>query len=158
MGERGSYQTRQKEIVADYFRSHPEACLTAEAVYSALDARVGMTTVYRCIARLWEENFLRRYAPQGAGEAALYQFNPCQESHLHIRCMDCGALAHLHCDVVRDFTEHLLANHGFVLDEGQTILYGRCERCAGQQATAAPPEETSCDCAACPAPHQTPHR
>ncbi|HNW87128.1 MAG TPA: transcriptional repressor [Candidatus Limiplasma sp.] len=129
MAERGKYQTRQKEVIADYFRGRPDACMTAEEVYSALGADVGMTTVYRAVSRLCEENFLRRYAPQNAGDAALYQLNPCRESHLHIRCVDCGTLAHLRCDVVRDFTQHLLGHHGFVLDESQTVLYGRCEKC-----------------------------
>lgn len=129
MAGRGTYQTKQKEMVAEYFANRPDACVTAEDVYAALGADVGMTTVYRAVSRLCDEGFLRRYAPQGAGEASIYQLNPCQESHLHIRCVDCGKLAHLHCDVVHDFSEHLLGNHGFVLDEGQTVLYGHCEEC-----------------------------
>lgn len=133
MAERGKYQTKQKEVIADYFRERPEACLTAEEVYTALGADVGMTTVYRAVARLCDEGFLRRYAPQTTGDASLYQFNPCQDTHLHIRCVDCGKLAHLHCDVVHNFTAHLLGHHGFVLDECQTILYGRCENCEAKR-------------------------
>ena len=129
MGERGRYQTRQKEEIADYFRARPELCVSAEEVYAALETNVGMTTVYRTVARLCEEGFLRRYAPQSTGEASLYQLNPCRESHLHIRCLDCGALAHLSCDVAHGFSDHLMDHHGFVLDEGQTVLYGRCEAC-----------------------------
>ena len=140
MAERGKYQTKQKEVIAEYFQANPDACLTAEAVYSALGADVGMTTVYRAVSRLCEEGFLRRYAPKGAGEAALYQLNPCSECHMHIRCVDCGALSHLHCEVVRGFSSHLLEHHGFVLDECQTILYGRCARCeqARKRVTSAP--------------------
>ncbi|MDD3411165.1 MAG: transcriptional repressor [Eubacteriales bacterium] len=130
MPERGRYQTRQKEAITDYFKERPEECLTADELYAALESDVGMTTVYRAISRLCEEGVLRKYAPQNAGEAALYQLNPCRESHLHIRCVECGKLAHLHCDEVREFGTHLRSHHGFELDEKQTILYGLCEECA----------------------------
>lgn len=137
MGERGRYQTRQKEEIADFFRARPEQCVSAEEVHAALESNVGMTTVYRAVARLCEEGFLRRYAPQSTGEASLYQLNPCRESHLHIRCLDCGALAHLSCDVAHGFSDHLMHHHGFMLDEGQTVLYGRCQACAARRKTCA---------------------
>ncbi len=127
---RGQYQTRQKEAVAAYFRQRPEDCLTADELYAALGADVGMTTVYRAVSRLCEEGVLRRYAPQSAGGAALYQLNPCLESHMHIRCVACGKLTHLHCDEVHAFAAHLEQRHGFALDEGRTVLYGLCEDCA----------------------------
>ncbi len=129
MGERGKYQTKQKEVIADFFRARPDECLTAEAVYGALGADVGMTTVYRAVARLCEEGFLRRFMPRAAGDAALYQLNRCAEHHMHIRCVDCGTLAHLHCGEVEAFGAHLFEHHGFVLDECQTVLYGRCAQC-----------------------------
>ena len=130
---RGSYDTRQKKEIAAYFRAHPGECVTVEQVYAALEAKVGMTTVYRAVSRLCGEGRLRRYAPPAAGEAALYQWNPCAQSHLHIRCVDCGSLEHLCCDVAQDFTTHLRGRHGFVLDEGQTVLYGRCARCEAKR-------------------------
>jgi len=149
---RGKYQTKQKEAISAYFQERPEACLTAEAVYAALGTDVGMTTIYRAVARLCEDGILRRYAPQNAGEAALYQLNPCRESHLHIRCVDCGALQHLRCEVVRDFSSHLLGKHGFVLDEGQTILYGRCQACQAKlEQTNPQAASAACGCAACEA-------
>ncbi|MDD3921077.1 MAG: transcriptional repressor [Eubacteriales bacterium] len=133
MAARGTYQTKQKETIAAYFHAHPQACVTAEEVYAALGADVGMTTVYRAITRLCEEGALRRYVPQNAGDAALYQLNPCGESHMHIRCVDCGAMEHLRCDVVNEFTSHLRGKHGFVLDESKTVLYGRCEKCEAKR-------------------------
>lgn len=132
MATRGVYQTKQQEAVADLFKKQPEACLTAEDIYQILEKRgltIGRTTVYRAITRLCESGELRRYAPRESGEAARYQFNPCRQSHLHIRCVDCGALEHLHCDEVEAFKRHLGLHHGFTLDEGQTVLCGQCEAC-----------------------------
>ncbi|MDD3335599.1 MAG: transcriptional repressor [Eubacteriales bacterium] len=133
---RGAYQTKQQDAVAALFNRRGEECLTAEEAYQALSARgleIGKTTVYRAIARLCEEGALRRYAPQDSGDAARYQLNPCRESHLHIRCVQCGALAHLHCEEAEAFKKHLTLHHGFELDEGQTVLSGLCEQCASKK-------------------------
>ncbi|NLO84753.1 MAG: transcriptional repressor [Clostridiales bacterium] len=130
------YQTRQQKAVQKLFSARPEDCLTAEEAYDQLTIagmEVGKTTVYRAITRLLEQGLLRRYAAQDSSEAASYQYNPCVDSHLHIRCMDCGVLEHLHCDEVEHFSAHLAHHHGFTLDEGQTMLYGLCKACQGKQ-------------------------
>lgn len=132
MAPRGSYQTRQQEAVEALFSSRAEECLTAEDAYRLLTQEgldVGKTTVYRSIARLCQTGKLRKYIAPGSGSAASFQYNPCRESHLHIRCVRCGALTHLHCEEAEAFSEHLIRHHGFTLDEGQTILYGCCEAC-----------------------------
>ncbi len=133
---RGTYQTRQQEAVEALFASREQTCLTAEEAHQLLSERgldIGKTTVYRTITRLCQAGRLRRYSPHERGEAAHYQYNPCQESHLHIRCIHCGALAHLQCEEVDAFASHLTQHHGFTLDEGQTILYGCCEGCRTKQ-------------------------
>ncbi len=132
MSQRGVYQTKQQEAIEALFSKRPEECLTAEDAYYTLredGLEIGKTTVYRTITRLCRSGRLRRYVPHDSGQAALFQFNPCQESHMHIRCIHCGTLAHLHCEEVEAFSQHLSRHHGFMLDEGQTILYGCCERC-----------------------------
>ena len=132
MSQRGAYQTRQQEAIEELFADRPEECLTAEDAYNALHDKgmeIGKTTVYRAITRLCQSGRLRRYSPHDSGQAAMFQFNPCRESHLHIRCIHCGALAHLHCDEAESFSRHLSQHHGFTLDESQTILYGCCQSC-----------------------------
>ena len=132
MSQRGAYQTRQQEAIEALFSASPEKCLTAEEAYYALreaGMEIGKSTVYRVITRLCQSGTLRRYVPHDSGEAATFQYNPCLESHLHIRCIHCGTLAHLHCDEVQAFSHHLTQHHGFTLDEGQTVLYGRCQNC-----------------------------
>lgn len=139
MPQRGSYQTKQQEAVAALFCKRATECLTAEEAYEALTSQgmdVGKTTVYRAITKLCASGVLRRYAPHERATAASYQHNPCAESHLHIRCVHCGAMEHLHCDEVEAFAAHLTDHHGFTLDEGQTILYGLCSACQLRQADA----------------------
>ena len=123
--------------VCALFASRPQECLTVEEAYQALfkaGSDVSKTTVYRAISRLCQTGRLRRYAPHESGEAARYQHSPCTQSHLHIRCVDCGALAHLHCDEAEAFARHLGQHHGFTLDESQTVLYGLCEACRKKHA------------------------
>lgn len=129
---RGSYQTKQQEAIEKLFSTLGQACFTADEAHRMLAEKgleIGKTTVYRAITRLCQSGRLRRYAPHERGEAAHYQYNPCTECHLHIRCTFCGALAHLHCEEVESFASHLTQHHGFMLDESQTILYGICENC-----------------------------
>lgn len=132
MNSRGHYQTRQQEAVEAWFQAHPDACVDAEEIYQALldgGEKLGKTTVYRAVTRLCETGRLRRYIAEERGGSALYQYNPCRESHLHIRCVYCGALEHLHCEEAEAFCGHLKEHHGFTLDESQTMLYGCCEAC-----------------------------
>lgn len=136
--QRGTYQTRQQEAVEMLFASREQECLTVDEAHQALmesGMDIGKTTVYRAIARLCETGRLRRYAPHTHGESAHFQYNPCRESHLHIRCIHCGRLAHLHCEEVDSFSHHLNDHHGFTLDESQTILYGCCKSCQTLQKT-----------------------
>ena len=132
MSQRGTYQTRQQDAIIALFCDRPDNCLSVEEAYQLLTdsgMEIGKTTVYRTISRLCQTGRLRRYAPHESGQAARYQHNPCRESHMHIRCIHCGALAHLHCEEVDSFARHLNLHHGFTLDEGQTILYGCCDAC-----------------------------
>jgi len=132
MLERREYKTKQKKAVQAFFLERHERCFTAEEVYIHLGnsgMEVGRTTVYRSIARLCGEGTLRRYIPPDTGNAACYQYNPCGNPHLHIRCTSCGGLAHVDCEEARAFCRHIASHHGFALDEGQTILMGRCKQC-----------------------------
>lgn len=138
MSQRGNYQTRQQEAVETLFAKRPEECLSAEEAYQELSQAgfdIGKTTIYRVISRLCQTGRLRKYAAHTSGESARFQYNPCQHSHLHIRCVHCGALAHLHCEEVEAFSHHLSSHHGFTLDEGQTILYGCCQQCRQNAST-----------------------
>lgn len=134
--QRGSYQTKQQEAVAELFQRCQSSCLTAEEAHRLLlenGMEVGKTTVYRAITKLCDQGILRRYAPESSSGSARYQYNPCRESHLHIRCAGCGAMEHLHCSDVEAFSAHIRAHHGFVLDEGRTVLCGLCESCASKR-------------------------
>lgn len=129
---RGKYKTHQREAVLGWFEEHPDLCVDAETVYNALHEKgqqVGKTTIYRAISNLCAENILRKYSTDEQDHSAIYQYSPCTDSHLHIRCTKCGTLEHLHCDEVDAFCSHLLDHHHFTLDINHTVLYGICSAC-----------------------------
>lgn len=135
MAPRGSYQSHRHEAVEEIFTSNPDTCMDVEEVHQALLAKgqeMGLTTVYRALTRLCEKGVLRRYISD-EHEAARYQFNSCTQEHLHIRCVQCGSLEHLHCDEVEGFRRHLLKHHGFDLCESKTMLYGLCKACKAEE-------------------------
>lgn len=132
--ERKTYQTKQRNAVLALFQQQEDCCFTVEEAYLQLAAKglaVGKTTVYRAITRLCREGVLRRYVDQG--QVARFQYHVCAGNHLHVRCVDCGYLAHLTCQEVNAFCSHIAGHHGFQLEENQTVLYGHCARCMSHQ-------------------------
>lgn len=128
------YHTKKREVILAFLRDHPETCFSAKDLYTALqDApiRPGETTVYRTLELLSREGTIKRFE-QGQGNSATYQFadeNPACEHHLHLKCRDCGVLIHTECTRLKSLAEHLCAEHGFTVNQAETVLYGTCQNC-----------------------------
>ena len=130
---RGEYQTKQRGAVLGALAACGDSPATAEQVCFRLRQSgegVGRTTVYRTLAKLCAEGVVCKCASPEPSGGALYQLRTCAESHLHIRCVDCGAVLHLHCDEARAFGAHIEREHGFRLMEERSVLYGYCAECA----------------------------
>ena len=87
---------------------------------------MGRTTVYRQLEKMTADGLALKYISE-KGEAASYRL--CGENcrlHLHLKCLDCGALTHLDCAAAESFSQHLLENHSFRLDPTKTVIYGHC--------------------------------
>ena len=44
-------------------------------------------------------------------------------------CLGCGRALPLDCHMASDFSNHVLADHGFRIDNARTVLYGTCAEC-----------------------------
>ena len=128
------YQTKQKQSVLQCLRSNSERALTAEeltALLHAGGAKIGKTTVYRCLDKLSQSGLVRRFSA-GRGQSATFQLmehhQPCSE-HLHLKCTACGRFIHLECGVMAGVNEHVLEHHGFWIDNTKSLLFGLCKDC-----------------------------
>ena len=77
--------------------------------------------------------------PKVAGEIKeiyVEQGQQC-ERHLHLKCVRCGRIIHLDCTFMDEISNHILNDHGFVLQCRNSILYGTCRACAGKDGNAA---------------------
>ncbi len=143
-----TYRTAARRQLLELFSARPDRHFTAEQVCALLcdtEERIaqgdkhrrgefiGKSTVYRQLARLCEEGALRRFEDTDAEGAAVhvYQYAAGEgcDGHFHIKCTDCGRVIHLECDRMSALLSHIRAAHGFSVDQGGSILYGRCDRC-----------------------------
>ncbi len=133
-----SYQTRQRALILKHMRMAAGAHLTAAELAGALRAHgetVGLTTVYRTLDKLVAQGLVGK-SMHGGGRAACYQYHPRQPqcgTHFHLQCLDCGALTHLHCDLLGELGAHMQSDHHFRLNPSATVFYGQCESCASEK-------------------------
>lgn len=137
MQQRGSYRTKQKQFIYNFFAQNPDKQFSAKEVANAIkaEASVGESTVYRLIKHLTDEGIVRRFHEKN-GKSVVYQFADrtahCHE-HFHLKCTGCGELIHLDCNLVKSFEQHTGNHHGFTIDPVKTIIYGTCAACEQQE-------------------------
>ena len=132
----GKYQTEQKKMLLAFFASNKSRQFTAEEAASVLlgeesPKSPGKSTVYRLVAQMAEDGYLRRFPKADGRRGWVYQYhekNDCQ-GHLHLKCVECGALLHLECGMSSELLTHIEGMHRFKVDNHKTVLYGLCEDC-----------------------------
>ena len=134
------YQTKQKQCVLQCLRANSDRALTIDELTALLregGEPIGKTTVYRCVDKLLQSGQVRRFTPE-RGRSATFQLiedhHNCSE-HLHLKCTACGRFIHLECDVMAGVNEHILAHHGFWIDNTKSLLFGLCSDCLEEENT-----------------------
>lgn len=131
------YKTRQREIILSFLRENKDRCFSAKELLEGLkegDTPLGETTVYRTLNLLSSSGAVKRFS-QNDSKSATYQYatqNPACEHHLHLKCRNCDKLYHLECSQLTGLWSHLEEDHGFLVNQADTILYGTCNRCKGE--------------------------
>ncbi|MBQ3566903.1 MAG: transcriptional repressor [Oscillospiraceae bacterium] len=128
------YKTKQKEIILNMFLENKDKHLTAAEIVSYINSNnynIGTATVYRYLDRLVSNGIIRKYFLDDKSSACYQYIDPekkCRE-HFHLKCIECGELMHLDCSYMQAIGDHILAEHGFTVDNSRTVLYGRCKNC-----------------------------
>jgi Fur family ferric uptake transcriptional regulator len=98
-------------------------------------ADVGRTTIYRAL-KVFKDAGLASELLLG-GEA---RFEPIwnRDHHDHFVCVGCGQIIEFHSDDIERIQDELAADIGFAIEGHRHHVYGRCRRCSGKAAKAAP--------------------
>lgn len=107
---------------------------TEEICESTLHGEGGKSTVYRQVSALYKEGAIRRIMNEGSRTPS-YQYVDTAahcESHLHLKCKECGSLIHLSNQTSEILEERILSSSGFSVDTG-TLIYGVCGECADKR-------------------------
>lgn len=127
-----NYRTKQKRVVASAVESTAGAHFTVDEIYAQLraqDPSLGRATVYRHINEMLEEGLVRKYSPE-TGRSACFEYIMSPNSSIyHFKCTGCNELIHVDCPSLAHISEHLLQEHGFMVDTTRVVFVGECEKC-----------------------------
>lgn len=121
------YETKQKDIIINCIKKHKE--FTINDIYEELKGQVGLTTIYRKVDSLVEDNKVKKYI--GKDNITYYQYL-CEcdkDNHFYLKCDKCGTLEHVDCDCINELSEHINKNHEFKINKQNIVINGVCKNC-----------------------------
>ena len=133
------YNTRQKQLVFEAVRDNCDKQLSCDEITFILASNgtpVGKTTVYRQLEKFVNEGIVRKINAHNS-KSFVYQYvdkNLDCDSHLHLRCTECGEYVHLGCDFISKVNEHIFLHHNFTVDNSHTEIVGICGKCSAERA------------------------
>ena len=128
-----SYHTEQKKILLDFLTKNKDRSFTIDEITAGIEAdgaSLARSTVYRLASRMASEGVLRRFV-KADSRCASYQLASCEhcEAHLHLKCVGCGKLFHMDEEISDELVSLIRACNSFSVDEGESVLYGKCSTC-----------------------------
>ncbi len=129
---RGEYSTRQKRELLKFLNERSLQHFSVDEVVFEMQDRgekIGRSTIYRYLELLAAQGSVRKYQKQGVTQYQHVTDDSHCDDHFHMMCSRCGNLMHVDCSLMRAMSDHLMKDHGFMLDPRETILVGVCERC-----------------------------
>ena len=127
-----NYKTEGKSKLEGFLMSHPDEHFTVEQICLGINGDLSAkSSVYRNLSELCIRGSVRKFKSEGQ-TSFVYQYLGHEKSchdHFHLKCIECGKLIHLECDMGNQLIEHITGHHGFFVDSGRSILYGVCAEC-----------------------------
>jgi Fe2+ or Zn2+ uptake regulation protein len=126
---RGRRLTRQRRMIWQVLAAEPDRHLSVQEVTDRVRAQVPSvtpSTVYRTLDVLVEAGLALR--TDLGGDRVFYE--PAREHpHHHLVCQRCGAVRHVHDDVLGDLPARIEASSGYALAGREITLFGTCPGC-----------------------------
>ena len=129
MRTQGGYRTRQRDIILELLKKNTDSHLSSDDICEMLKSageKVGTTTVYRYLEKLYSEGTVQKYVTDRARYT--YTENNCRE-HFHLKCTECGKVLCADCDFLSGLSSHIGEHHGFDVVPSKTVFYGVCRKC-----------------------------
>jgi len=121
--------TPQRQLISDAAAAREGAFSVEElaADVGALDAAIGVATVYRAVTAMLASEWLERVGERDG--SALFARCSAGGHHHHVVCDRCGRVATAECPLeVGD--PAAVQSDGFVITRHEVTLYGLCPQCA----------------------------
>ena len=127
-----TYNTKQKELIINAIKKQKHE-FTIKDIYNDLNNKVGLTTIYRLIDKLINEDVLIKYISKN--NTTYYQYlKKCnEENHFYLKCEKCNCLFHIDCDCIKELTSHILNKHKFKPNKEHIVINGLCEKCSKKE-------------------------
>lgn len=137
MPRENGYSTQKREVILDYLRENSDrAVVITDIVTHLADKKleVNLSTIYRYLDKLIKSGQVIKTV-HSRKEQAEYQYigghSECH-NHLHIKCEKCGMIMHLDCSFMSQIAEHIMLEHGFLLNCEESYLTGICSECSNK--------------------------
>lgn len=123
-----TYNTKQKDKIYDVIKKQNHE-FTVKDIYNELDAKIGLTTIYRLVDNLVSNGIVNKRI--GKDNITYYQYlEKCEcENHFYLRCESCGDMTHIDCDCIGELKSHINNEHKFNINSEQIIIDGICRKC-----------------------------
>jgi len=125
------YLTRQRKSLLELLSGHADEPLSARQISELSgEVEISISAVYRNLAALEHDGFLKRIAKPGSREVYYQYVNaPKCRGCLHLACKKCGKIFHMDTDGAEHLVRIIAEQEGFSVDKSETVLYGLCEVC-----------------------------
>jgi len=122
--------TSQREIILKTLYKNQDH-FTPENLYLLIkesypDLNIGITTVYRTLNLLEENNFASSISFGVSGKK--FELNN-KSHHDHLICQNCGKIVEFHNEKIEQLQQEIANIHNFKLNDHLMQLYGICKEC-----------------------------
>ena len=127
--EQGMRVTPQREMILTVLHDLADHS-SADDIYrrvQTLSAAVDISTVYRTLELL--ESMKMLAVVESADGQRRYALRHSHDEHAHLVCSECGAVAEVDPQPIRDLQAALRRQHGFALAIDHVTLVGVCAAC-----------------------------
>ena len=137
-----AYMTQPRKRLLTYLHSHADETLSAGQIAEDLP-EISVSAVYRNLSALEKDGAVQKVAKAGTREV-FYRFKKAEEcrAHLHLSCKKCGRTFHMDEAETEALVEAVAKLDGFTIDRSDTVLYGICNGCQGNEMKGKPSDET----------------